>query len=47
MYNNIKISLRGGKKMKKLLLITSLIFSLVFLSSCADKKVVVKPSERE
>ncbi|MBZ9686587.1 GerMN domain-containing protein [Clostridium estertheticum] len=27
--------------MKKLLLITSLIFSLVFLSSCSDKKVVV------
>ena len=33
----------GGKKMKKLLLITSLVFSLLFLSSCADKNVVVKP----
>lgn len=31
--------------MKKLLLITSLIFSFVFLSSCKDKNVVVKPVE--
>ena len=33
-------SLRGDKKMKKLLLITSLIFSLIFLISCVDKNVV-------
>lgn len=32
--------------MKKLLLCTTLIFSLVFLSSCSDKKVVV-PSEED
>jgi hypothetical protein len=35
----------GGKKMKKLLLITSLVFSLVFLSSCTDKNVI-KPSDQ-
>ena len=29
--------------MKKLMLISSLIFSLVFLRSCADKNVAVKP----
>ena len=46
MYNNIKMRLRGGKKMKKLLIIISLIFSLVFLSSCTDKKVVVPVIEK-